>query len=116
MRAKVKLFWELSPSDDVVSQELEVHVRGEDDSVHQDLVETLENFVTSYEFVAHEKDSVNVSLKANDGTSLSEAAVLEFNIGDLTSPLAPTGLGYEIVELLPDEEPVDPEVEFNEGE
>jgi hypothetical protein len=98
--AKVKLFWNVSPSPDVVSQQLKVS------GVPEPI--TLEAFVNEFVVNVPESTSVHVELTASDGTNVSEPVVLDFTIGDLTKPEPPTYLSYEIVEVV--DTPVEPVV------
>lgn len=89
--ATVEVFWNKSVSSDVVSQVLSVKV-GDADVVENTLMAETELFVVD----VPEKTNVSVTLKAFDGTNYSDAAALDFNVGDLVAPLAPTGLDFRI--------------------
>ena len=99
-KALVRLFWELSTSEDVVEQCLKVDsaLMGED---HVDL----DNFVTEYQTTVAEDDDVFVTMVVKDEAGNESApATLTFNVGDLTAPLAPTGLGFEVLEVIEEED------------
>lgn len=95
-KAKVELFWQPSESVDVVSQSLDIKVNGLDFYTDNELSPT----VDLYELLLSENDTVDVVLKAFDGTFYSESALLNFTVPDLTSPVAPTNLNWRIVEIL----------------
>lgn len=104
--ATVRLFWNRSISDDVLSQALKINVNGEI-KVDVSLPSTQEEFV----FDVSEKSQVNVSLVAKDAANVSDAAVLDFQVDDLTAPAAPTGLFYEITNVRDEAPAPAPEAE-----
>jgi hypothetical protein len=95
MQARVRLYWETSASPDVDKQILTFDLNGGLPTKVE-----LGPTVTEYLVVVPEKADVNVELVANDGYHNSSPATLTFNVGDLLEPLPPTGLGWEIVELI----------------
>lgn len=99
--AITRVYWTPSPSKDVVSQSLVLKFNGD---VHID--ESLDAAVDSYEVRIPEKTSVTVELVAFDSVRGSIPAILDFRIGDLEAPVAPTFLspGYEILSIV-DEDP-----------
>ena len=97
LKANVRLDWTPSSSSDVVSQKLTTIVDG------TETLNTLDRLAATFIFKVPENGQVGVSLVANDGTFDSDAATLSFNIGDLGVPLAPTGLGFTIVDVVDEE-------------
>lgn len=102
-RAKLRLSWSLSVSNDVVSQRLILFENGS-----ELLNTTLDKVTSEYFFVVNEAAIVGVELKAYDGTYYSDPAIASFTVGDLTKPQPPTGLNIEITEVI--DEDVDEDV------
>lgn len=94
-RARVRLYWVVSPSNDVVRQRLHVNVNSED-------LEPVDlgPLVNEYEVVLDEFDVVSVVVVTEDGTYEVPSEALNFVVPDLNRPLAATGLGYELVEVF----------------
>lgn len=88
--ASIQLNWTKSVTTKVVSQKLTLVVGT---TPAQDL--PLGPSVETYgPFDVPENTSVHVSLVANDGTFDSDPCVVDFTVGSLTPPAAPTNLTY----------------------
>src|SRR5574343_892870 len=99
--ALVKVEWVKSPSVDVVKQVVKINVAG-----IESVVVDLEPFIEAFgPFEVPEKAAVHVEVIANDGTYDSEPAVLDFVLGDLVAPEAPSGIKYSVVEIVDKNEP-----------
>lgn len=106
LNARIKLTWNPSPSLDVSSQMLSISFGDEVRDIIQNLPPSLDEFI----FTAEEFDNVEVRLTAVDFMDqFSEAAVLSFNLGDLASPLPPSALGWQIVDIFASEDDEDEE-------
>jgi hypothetical protein len=90
--ALVRLNWTKSVSSDVVEQKLTLQVGGSEATVER-LSPEVETFGP---IEIPEGSAVVASIVVNDGTFDSQATVLGFTIGDLTSPEPVTGLTYII--------------------
>lgn len=99
-KARVKLTWTLSASPDVVTQELVVSIFTSGNPTPTNLNFTLQPNIREQIVEIEEKKSVTVRLTVTDGVNTSDPATLTFNIGDLEKPAAPTGLAYEILEII----------------
>lgn len=97
-RAKLRLSWSLSVSNDVVSQRLVIFENGS-----EIVNSTLDKVTSEYFFVTNESAIVGVELKAYDGTYYSDPAIASFTVGDLTKPQPPTGLTIYIDEVIDEE-------------
>ncbi len=93
-KARVKFTWTPSVSPDVIKQVLNVNVDGVDN------INELTAFLNEFTVDVTEEANVHAELYAHDGTNNSDAVVLDFAIGDLTAPLAPTGFSFEIVDII----------------
>ena len=93
-QAKVKLLWNPSVSTDVQVQNVVVAVNSETVESHSLLGNSISELNLEHTF--QEGDIVHVDHVVNDGTHDSDAATLDFQIGDLTKPEAVTALGYEV--------------------
>lgn len=103
--AITRLTWTPSVSLDVVGQELRVSVDGLE--VYDEMLDAV---ASTFEMQIPEGAAVLVKLRASDGFFESEWATLEFVLPDLEMPLAPTGLGIEIVEVIDTGEDDSPEL------
>jgi hypothetical protein len=95
--ATIRLFWTPSVSNDVISQALKVYINAE---IKVDI--SLPALASEYLVDVPEGSHANVTLSAFDGTYRSDEATLDFQVGDLTAPLPPTGLFYEVVSIKED--------------
>jgi len=94
--ARVRVFWTPSPSSDVISQHLVVLENGEE------VVNDILSSTVSEKIVTLEQNSVvDVTVTVFDGT-FKVPAHFGFVMPDLEQPLPVTGLGFEILEVLPD--------------
>ena len=105
--AVVRVSWTPSPSVDVVDQRVVVL----NETLGEVIVETVVSpAVDSLVFEVPEKTDVSVSVVVSDGAYDSDPAYGSFSVGDLTAPLAVSGVGFEILEVkdLDVPAPVDP--------
>jgi hypothetical protein len=98
-KAKVKLTWNLSPSDDVIHQNVKVvdPASGEifvDVKLGRDITEVVLPDPVS------EKRRLQAIVVVSDGVNDSDPAVADFTVPDLTKPLPVEALGftYEVVD------------------
>ena len=95
--ARVEATWMPSVSADVVSQNVVVV----NETVGSGIFEqTVSAGADSVMFEVPEKNSVTITVTAFDGTYTSDPASLTFTVEDLTRPLAPSALGWTVVEVI----------------
>ena len=94
-KALGRLVWTPSVSTDVVSQKLVVKVNG-----MEVVNESVGAAVKEYPLMLAERDVMEATLSAFDGTLHSKNVQLVVNIPDLTQPDPPTDLNFVIDEIV----------------
>ena len=106
--ATVRFTWTKSASTDVVKQNFSVSCQPADGSPAHEQAFELGPTVELLEVTVHENETCTATLTAEDAAgNVSAPATVTFNVGDLTQPLPPTNLAFEIVDVSgPSPDPV----------
>ena len=100
--AKLRVFWDQSPSIDVL--EYKVAVKNEDNG--EMILEKSVSFAESEVFVdVPELTNITATVVANDGVFDSEPTSISYSVGDLTKPAPVNSIGIEVVAVMDLEDP-----------
>lgn len=100
MKARVKLFWTLSPSPDVAKREIEVSTAA------GTIVAEVPLGVNEFLYTAESDSTLVFKTRVYDSANnVAESQSFTFVVPDLEAPLPDTELGATILEVIPDEPP-----------